>query len=507
MNSQEQLAIRERFETAPTETDKQGSSLSGYRPVTKFELVFAAIAFFPPLSIAAARIFAVLAIFIWFAKARRPEDSLSRRSAEHRTMSLFLVLWFLCCLVSSLAGVEPWRALMATFRNIPFLLLPLSVFWFVTSPKQPAEICRRAELLLAALVVGQSVAALHTMLSALFDQELRPRPPGAVTESGLLLLSIPCLVALVARRAYRENSTAEQAYRGQAYRGRTFFAVFCAALTILLFASWHKELLSSDGVITQLFAGVCLAAFLFVCFKVFSSAALERRELTSGARGPLLSALLAAALIVNLKRGPWLGVFVEFLLLGWGLARRSLVLIALGTVLLLALLAPVRHRAAAFLDDFTISGGRQAMWELGVELVQRFPLGLGTDNASYMRQLDPSLPAMHQHMHNNLLNVAVETGWLGLAIYIAWMWHYCSLGFKLRGKIKSLEHHAGADRFSTRLTAIAVCLSAALVGWQAAGIVEYNFGDGEIRTVAMVFIGLLTAIQFSLNNSGPDAAD
>ena len=38
-------------------------------------------------------------------------------------------------------------------------------------------------------------------------------------------------------------------------------------------------------------------------------------------------------------------------------------------------------------------------------------------------------------------------------------------------------------------------LSVGLIGWQVAGLVEYNFGDGEVRLIALMFMGFITVMS------------
>lgn len=128
------------------------------------------------------------------------------------------------------------------------------------------------------------------------------------------------------------------------------------------------------------------------------------------------------------------------------------------------------------------------MWELGVELSQRFPLGLGPHNAKFMQHLDPTLPELHRHMHNNLLNVAVETGWIGLGIFVWWMFMAVRLGFSLWRDFDN-----SSCPLVRRAAHIGLLASLALLGWQVAGIVEYNYGDSEVRMLALTTMGILVS--------------
>ncbi|MBP9838648.1 MAG: hypothetical protein KBC84_08030, partial [Proteobacteria bacterium] len=126
----------------------------------------------------------------------------------------------------------------------------------------------------------------------------------------------------------------------------------------------------------------------------------------------------------------------------------------------------------------------------GGELIQLYPLGLGYKNAEYMRHLDSTIPETHRHMHNNLLNITVESGWLGLAAYCWWMGVVFTKGFSIWRNFKKSN-----DNIIKHFSVLALCLSSALVGWQVSGLVEYNFGDGEIRFIAFMYMGLILVIS------------
>ncbi len=123
------------------------------------------------------------------------------------------------------------------------------------------------------------------------------------------------------------------------------------------------------------------------------------------------------------------------------------------------------------------------MWSLGLEIFARKPLGVGYDNSEFMRTLEPSLPSSHRHMHNNFINIAIETGFLGLAAY-------CWFLFVLFRIVKK--------SYIETKDILLLCLGTSIAGWQVAGLVEYNFGDSEILFIALLVIACL---MFKSTNS------
>jgi hypothetical protein len=96
-------------------------------------------------------------------------------------------------------------------------------------------------------------------------------------------------------------------------------------------------------------------------------------------------------------------------------------------------------------------------------------------------------------MHNNLLNVAVESGLIGLAAFIWWIFVTISIGFILWRKTEPFRK----NQLIQSARVLMVGISCALLSWQVAGLVEYNFGDGEVRLIAFFLMGLLLALAES----------
>jgi hypothetical protein len=191
--------------------------------------------------------------------------------------------------------------------------------------------------------------------------------------------------------------------------------------------------------------------------------------------------LLAAAMLVNLKRGPWLGVAVGSLLFLGVYSKRFLVPLLVLMLLAIALVAPIRDRLAASSQHFFIAGGRSAIWEVGSDLALKYPLGIGFANSPFLQKFDPSIPSELKHFHNNFLNITVEGGWLALALFIWWIASLMRLAFERRSRAPD--------------SVLAVAAGCAILSWQVAGIVEYNFGDSEVLLVAYLVVGILIALR------------
>ena len=98
--------------------------------------------------------------------------------------------------------------------------------------------------------------------------------------------------------------------------------------------------------------------------------------------------LLSAALLLNLKRGPWIGVScgIAVLLL---VTKPRLLLVSIPIALALFFgFEPIKGRAFSSLEHFFMVGGRGEIWELGWELLVRYPLGIGLENAEIIKDFN-----------------------------------------------------------------------------------------------------------------------
>ncbi|MCB0338572.1 MAG: O-antigen ligase family protein, partial [Bdellovibrionales bacterium] len=189
-----------------------------------------------------------------------------------------------------------------------------------------------------------------------------------------------------------------------------------------------------------------------------------------------------AALLANLKRGPWIGVFFGLAFFLGKVKPKFLLPLFAFCLTIFATVPSIRDRLEESYNHFVIRGGRLIMWEVGSELVAKYPLGIGFGNSKFMRELDPSIPEVHRHFHNNFLNVTVETGWPGLLLYCWW----------ILGSIYLALKRSSSASPQKRIALLAI--STSLLSWQIAGLVEYSFGDSEVLFTAFVILGILGSL-------------
>jgi O-antigen ligase len=216
--------------------------------------------------------------------------------------------------------------------------------------------------------------------------------------------------------------------------------------------------------------------------------------------GPVTVALVALALTYS--RNAWLGIAAGILVLVV-LTRRLVLLLPIALAVLAALiLSPgITARLLSIADpQDPTARERLYFWEAGVRMVRAAPLlGFGPGGVR------PNYPAFKHaearkpvtgHLHNNLMQVAVERGLLGLA---AWLWIW--VGFFARaGRIYRDVPRARAD--DRALVAGSV---AAVAGFLVAGLFEYNFGDAEVINLLWVVMAFPFVVAKAAQPSTPAA--
>ncbi len=371
-----------------------------------------------------------------------------------------MVLWLAVALVATCAGIDFSNSIEEFIKSSLHFLFPLLILSVLNSAKNDAQAIELVISLIKCLALSMGLAAIHSFISSSLGYSIQPKIPGPVTESGQLTMVIPLALGLCLAGSFRIK-----------LKEKFFYG---ASLLLIAVGSWPLSLgLSPHLGLIIISAGLALMVVPTILDKYGS----ERWS-------AILLVILLGSLIVNLKRGPWLGVFSAIFVYGLLSSRK----LALSAVVVAAAIfitfEPVRERAFDMVDHFNIGGGRGEIWTLGMELVQRYPLGVGPDNASVIRKMDDQLPELHRHMHNNLLNITVETGWLGLTIFCLWI-------FRLI--YSCLFRRKGASD-TNPVNILLLSTGCAVVAWQVAGLVEYNFGDGEVRLIAFCLTGFIIAL-------------
>jgi O-antigen ligase len=117
--------------------------------------------------------------------------------------------------------------------------------------------------------------------------------------------------------------------------------------------------------------------------------------------------------------------------------------------------------------------------------------GWGLEDATPLieryKRPDARFPA--GHFHNNLVQIAVTTGALGLLAYLGWM---------------ALAGFLAWRAFRTTRSAYAAAGLAAWVAFQVHGMFDWSFGDAEVANQLFVWLGIaLAAGRPATREEGP----
>ena len=272
----------------------------------------------------------------------------------------------------------------------------------------------------------------------------------------------------------------------------THHAVFAvAAVSALqglaqLVAHPHRDLLHRiSGFMSQWMTYSGLLMLVLVLLSAYGLCAGLRRHLWIIPLG----ILVVLALIFSQTRNAWMGAIAGIILL-FALRRPRAIAILLAAILVFYSLAPgaIRQRLRSGLDPADPNTrNRIEIFQTALRLIRDNPwLGVGPKNVKYQAlryRGHNEYPAwMYQHMHNNFLQIAAETGIPGLLL---WLWFMIRLAWDALRCYRYASGRSFSGEEGLRTEALTAS-SAALAAWVAllvAGMLEYNFGDSEVLTL------------------------
>ncbi len=212
--------------------------------------------------------------------------------------------------------------------------------------------------------------------------------------------------------------------------------------------------------------------------------------------------LIGIAIVLTLNRQSWLGLFVAMTFLLFN-KKRVYSLIPVFLAVLVFMFGPqtLRDRIESITNlKHSSNHERVLMWKAGLDILKDHPFtGCGFKCQFVIADKYPEHPILRKytHMHNSPVQLAVDTGILGLMTWISiWIVFFLSLTKELREIDKtSVEYF------------IALGSGAAIIAFLVAGMFENNFYDSEI-IILVYFIMALPFVSSSSSrpvSSKPDA--
>ena len=196
--------------------------------------------------------------------------------------------------------------------------------------------------------------------------------------------------------------------------------------------------------------------------------------------------IIVSCLLLTLTRQAWFGFLAAlvFLIFFW----KKKVLLLLPIILLITYIASPLYAKKRIKDMFSgedvTFGMRVALWKGGWEVFKDYPLtgcGFRCVDLVNSQYPDPTgYVARYRGMHNNLIQVAVDTGILGATAWLGiWFCFFRFLYHKAIDLGKNVFEHWSI--FGS---------SAAVLAFLAAGFFETNFYDSEVAMVLYFIMAL-----------------
>ena len=238
------------------------------------------------------------------------------------------------------------------------------------------------------------------------------------------------------------------------------------------------------------FAGVLMLVILMTLAQLLFQT--HRRQLVWAVPALLL---ITAALLMTQTRSAWCG-----LIAGCGVIfalRQKALLLALPLVALVVLLLvpqTIKIRALSIVNRQEITAQeRLSMWSSGVRIIRDHPwtgVGMGALARIYPHYREPDSPVDPKrrlgHLHNNIIQVTVERGLLGLA---CWLWIWVAYGYQTW----HIYERLGPKQRQAK--ALVVGSLASVIGFHIEGLFEHTFGDSEVITLLYFLMALPFVVQ------------
>jgi hypothetical protein len=200
----------------------------------------------------------------------------------------------------------------------------------------------------------------------------------------------------------------------------------------------------------------------------------------------------AVGFALTLVRGAWVGFAVGLAVLVCTVRRQTVTFVGVLLLAAAVLSVPaVLQRVLSFVDTRDATAReRVAMMYAGVAMLREHPIvGIGPGQVKRLYPQYAPVEAVRRHtshVHNTPLQIAVERGFVGVAL---WLWILAAFFARVLKIWQLLPPAAVQDR------ALVAGCAAAIVAFMIGGLFEYNFGDTEVLLVALSLMALPLVIE------------
>jgi len=223
---------------------------------------------------------------------------------------------------------------------------------------------------------------------------------------------------------------------------------------------------------------------LFSCFLYFGS-----KNLSKKTKYLLffLDMILIVFLVLTCTRGAWIAIILSLILTGIIFKSKKLIIITiLAAALLLSFTTKsVKERAVSIVPVSGAPNIRVTLWQEAILIIKDFPvLGCGLNTYSITAPKYKIAEGGGIYPHNSYLQMAAETGLLGLG---AFLWIMITVFKTSWDNLKKIN-----DKF---YNALLIGLLAGLFAFLAHSFVDTNLYSLQFRFLLWFVIGLIVALQ------------
>jgi len=201
--------------------------------------------------------------------------------------------------------------------------------------------------------------------------------------------------------------------------------------------------------------------------------------------------IILTAIIFSYGRAVWIGLIVGLIFMGILGSRRLLLSILAGimicSILILALpSSEFAQRVAGTVKSKHPVGDRTEFWEGSLRILRDYPItGVGWEGFRkvYPRYRPSEEEKSVSNAHNNFVDVAVDSGLLGLGIFLWLLVTIYKVGFHIFKELEDGYFKGFVWGFLGSLTAFLI-----------AGLSQYNFGDSEVVMLFYFLLGMVMVI-------------
>ncbi len=204
-------------------------------------------------------------------------------------------------------------------------------------------------------------------------------------------------------------------------------------------------------------------------------------------------ALLGFSLVFSYARSAWFGALTGVVALGLLKGGRFAYLMIIGVLAVCILVFVIEPTSLERIKEIDLSRDRPEstrvrLWQTSMNMIKAKPIwgiGLGNFGQLFDRYKVEGIYDTTCHPHNDFLNVAVNSGLLGLLAYLS-IW-----AVFLRCSIKSvLKKKQSGFGYGMRIGGMV-----AIVAFLFAGLFQCYYTDAEVNMLIMFILGLATVLQ------------